>query len=658
MILDLFLRPRPARRPRLTAETAASVAVLFALMLPLLIGIVGFAVDTGEWYERQTSLQSAADAAAVAADWAGSTASVVANSAADNATASQFNFSGGANGASVTITTGSDNAGTTFTATATVSRHDFFSHVIAILPGQQSASATAVKAIVNAPVCLLLTDATGAQTAMNLDSANSDSATISGTQTATAANECGIFSDSSAGSAPNDGGTDDAIVANGSGTISGLTVGSEGYSSQEGSAKITAVSGPPGYNNVQQRGSAVPDPYSGMGDPPDSQWPTITDAAATGQSLSGLVTGATQNISGVISCNGSANSCTIQPGTYYGLSSGVTAGTLTFDSGGTTEIYGGFAPTSSVNRLTLDEGTYDITGPISGGYPSSYAVINAAGGNASQGFQISGSGGSYNFDGGFYSNSSGYTYLGSGSDTGFYNLRAPYTGGAEDAVTCNSGSEPATGAGGAFFGTGSNITFSGGTYFFDGGLAIEGSTTVTFGPGIYYIRNGDLCISSSATVTVNGATFVLEGSGANGASFTLNDSSTSTFSAPTSGCVLPANYPESAYVGSRPFDGTNGEGICGILIYQERADTATDYSSGSSSGYFNGTLYMPDAGLNFVGSGTMSYGSSNEFNLIANNLDMNGSGSLLVSTNTSYPNYTTANAQESWSPNAMPVLVQ
>src|SRR5512141_1831293 len=43
-----------------------SVAVMFALVLPVIIGFAGFGVETSYWYIKKLQLQSAADAAAYA----------------------------------------------------------------------------------------------------------------------------------------------------------------------------------------------------------------------------------------------------------------------------------------------------------------------------------------------------------------------------------------------------------------------------------------------------------------------------------------------------------------------------------------------------------------------------------------------------------------
>ncbi len=53
---------------RLVRSTGGNVAIIFALSLPVLIGAAGLGVETSYWYYRSLQLQSAADAAAYAAE--------------------------------------------------------------------------------------------------------------------------------------------------------------------------------------------------------------------------------------------------------------------------------------------------------------------------------------------------------------------------------------------------------------------------------------------------------------------------------------------------------------------------------------------------------------------------------------------------------------
>lgn len=50
-----------------SADQGGAIAVMFALMLPLIIGFAGLGIDAGLWYKDHRSMQTAADAAAVSA---------------------------------------------------------------------------------------------------------------------------------------------------------------------------------------------------------------------------------------------------------------------------------------------------------------------------------------------------------------------------------------------------------------------------------------------------------------------------------------------------------------------------------------------------------------------------------------------------------------
>ena len=169
-----------------------------------------------------------------------------------------------------------------------------------------------------------------------------------------------------------------------------------------------------------------------------------------------------------------------------------------------------------------------------------------------------------------------------------------------------------------------NITFGGGTYWFNGGLTVEGNGTVTFGPGIYYIENGNLNFMAGSHVTSNGATFVLE----NGAGYELNGGTVATnMTAPTTNCVQPSSYPNILYN-----DGTNGEGICGVLIYQVHGDTAADSVVAGATSTMNGIIYAPDGALSVTGGATIEAANSSQtFALIVNKISATGGTKVFTS---------------------------
>jgi len=145
-------------------------------------------------------------------------------------------------------------------------------------------------------------------------------------------------------------------------------------------------------------------------------------------------------------------------------------------------------------------------------------------------------------------------------------------------------------------------TGTGGTYYFENGLyMVNSNTNVTFKPGIYYILNSILWLKGSGTLVGHGVTFVLEGTSSfildsNGQSINLaapDDLTTANASTLVNGtstpandpnydpnCVEPSNFPLSTYTTTSttagvagmpigwPYDGSDGHGICGVLIYQ------------------------------------------------------------------------------------------
>lgn len=92
-----------ARLARLRRDQGGAVAIIMALVIPILVGAVGLAVEVGMWYAERRSLQTAADAAAMGAAWELNIAGGNATAAA-TADAVRNGFSA-AGGGSITVTT-------------------------------------------------------------------------------------------------------------------------------------------------------------------------------------------------------------------------------------------------------------------------------------------------------------------------------------------------------------------------------------------------------------------------------------------------------------------------------------------------------------------------------------------------------------------------
>jgi hypothetical protein len=88
----------------------------------------------------------------------------------------------------------------------------------------------------------------------------------------------------------------------------------------------------------------------------------------------------------------------------------------------------------------------------------------------------------------------------------------------------------------------------------------------------------------------------------------------------TPDCVPPASYPESAYT-----DGTDGQGICGVLIYQARTDTTADAVNEGANTTMTGIIYAAGGALTVSGGATItSSNTSDTFTLIVNTISATG----------------------------------
>jgi Flp pilus assembly protein TadG len=589
-------------RKRLACRRAAA-ALMIALSSPMLIAATGLSVDIGYWFQQQEALQSGTDAAAVAAAIADSkygytTASSIepfALAAANQATNNQFGLTSSTLTVTpITSTTESDGSTVTgFKISAQIPRGSFFSAahgvgLFGISAGTQSASATADVVTEAEPACLITTNTT----AVSSMYVNGSSQITSST--------CAFYADSTAC-----GGADaDAINADPSGQIVAPSISTSGctYANTNGGAYVGVNSGSAsdeatsGYE-VTNHGVAPADPLASMGAPP--AWPTMPTPATSGTSgyvnLSGKIGYSPQSSNGVYCAEYSAD-CTVASGNYYGLSS-MNGAEVQFNdpSTGNTNIIGGLGGYES--ELLLNAPNYFIAGPTN----ASNVVDGWAVTINTPTFTVAG--GTDEFDGGMcLDGSNAVTNFG----TGTY-MFSSYSGSASGCGTTA-----------ALDDQNSNITFAGGTYYFNGGLTVEGNGHVTFGPGIYYIENGNLNFEAGSHVTVNGATFVLE----NGAGYELNGGTVAlNMSAPTTpDCVAPASYPESQYA-----DGTDGEGICGVLIYQARGDTTADSVDAGAATTMTGIIYAPGGALTVDGGSTItSANSSDTFTLIINTISATG----------------------------------
>ncbi len=279
-----------------------------------------------------------------------------------------------------------------------------------------------------------------------------------------------------------------------------------------------------------------------------------SSGAVTSVALNDTANASFSGSGGTYYINGGANMA--NPPTTFG------AGTYYFTGTSNSGGINGVALTVSASSLSIGAGTTYLDGGL--------AITNAATTLGAGTFYIRGTtngssvvnGYAMTFNASSFSTGAGTYYFNGGvSLNGNPNMTfgqglylfSKYSGSNAAGVLDNSNSN-------------TTIVFTGGTYFFDGGFTVGANTNVTFGPGIYYVRGGNLAFTAGSKVTANGATFVLEGTASyqmNGGSQALN------LSAPTTNCVQPASYPLAAYTlpasnppatpnSYAPYDGTNG----------------------------------------------------------------------------------------------------
>ncbi len=583
---------------RRIADRRGASALVVALSLPMLLGVTGLSVDVGYWFQQQEMLQSAVDAAALAAATADAkygytTAASVkpfALAAANEASNNQF----GLNNTSLTVTAGSSttqNDGQTvtgFTVAAQIPRGSFFSpaNLPAISAGSQSASAQADVVSTQEPYCLITTNTSAAESIYANGSSQIESSS------------CSFVANSTACA----GGDSDAIAADPSAQIVSPSISTAGctYANTNGGAYVgvnsgSAANGVSSGYQVNNHAAAASDPLASMGSPPT--WPTMPTPGTGYPSIASDIGYLQAGTRGGVTCGNYNANCTVVSGNYSGLSN-ANAANLQFNvpAGGTTNIIGGFGGNQNVG-LVLNAANYFFAGATSAsGTVTGWAMqINTPS------FTVAG--GTDYFDGGMYLDGSGtVTTFGSGT----YMFSA-YSGG-----------------GAALDDENSNMTFTGGTYWFNGGLKVEGNGSVTFGPGIYYVENGNLTFMAGSHVTVNGATFVLE----NGAGFQFDGGTVAeNLTAPSSNCVQPSSYPNVLYT-----DGTDGEGICGVLVYQARNDSTADAVNEGANTTMTGIIYAPDVSLSVTGGASIaSANSSQTFAMIVNTLSATGGTKILTS---------------------------
>lgn len=172
---------RAAKRlvDRFRANSRGNIAIMSALVLPVVIGAFGLGTETGSWYLTQRSEQSAADSAAIAA---------ATNAGSDFATeakavSAQYGFADGAGGVTVTATDGQacpSGGSTCYKVVVTKSMPLMLASIVGFhgdttvggAPAKiVTATALAVQAIAPRPYCVLALASSGASPALRTNGA-------------------------------------------------------------------------------------------------------------------------------------------------------------------------------------------------------------------------------------------------------------------------------------------------------------------------------------------------------------------------------------------------------------------------------------------------------------------------------------------------------
>ena len=563
-------------------------------MAPVLIGFAALAVDGGYWIGTQEALQSQANAGAISAVRA-ETYGLTSTTAIDAvAQTNALQANSDVPTATVATTLSAGSAKVTSRNGAPV----YLARALGVKDFTLGATATAGGAPINETVngCLIAFSTSAAEAIYVTGGAS-----IVG-------NNCGVISNSTASSSSN--GQNNAIVAEPSAQIIAPEIMAAGgiYADTNGKAYIGAGTGKTGV--VEQNGSPAADPLASMGnapplpampaDPPNG---TATNISSSGQSFG--YSPWTQSWGG---CTDSSGDCYVNAGNFNGFNVSIHSfefrtGTST-PNGNSVFTITGMVDVGTYGPSDMQAGTYYLSGASTNGTISNYALeTNVPSFSIADGSTVYLNGGAdlHGYQGSPFTIGSGFYYFDAAS--------------GQDAFTANV----------------PDLQFDGGTYIFNGPVNISAADNVSFGPGIYIFANGNLTVGGGASITSNGATFVF----IDGAGFSFNGGSQGIdMVAPSTNCVPPSQYPETKYAQASPFDGTNGQGICGIVFYQARNDAAVDSLAGSASIGIDGVIYAPATNLSLSGDASISAGPSSGtgpgLGILVNTIALTGSASVTL----------------------------
>jgi hypothetical protein len=483
---------------RLLRDEAGTNLVLFAVLMPVLVGIAGLGTEGGLWLYTQQALQGAADSAAISAARAyGISSSANITTQAEAVTASN-GFVNGTNGVTVAVNRPPTSGTQTSTQNAievvvTKSLNPLFSSLWFSKPFNITSVAVAI-----APPeqCVLALDGTaGGAISLILG------AVINVTG-------CGVFSDSDATGGGLFGGGSIYLLL---GWINPNPTANSGPTGVVGTVDDVCC----GINPTPTTGDPkIQDPYANYTTPvptPPGTYtpPTPPSPACTTPPSNPVKTKVTllssKNYCGPITVDSGGQLIASSNDTFTGGIIVDALGTLTFNSGGTYNLKGGI---TSSGTVTLGSATYKLEGSTTTPCGTASLGICVTGGQLT-----SNSGGTYNVNGGI-TVSGGAVTLGSGTYT--------VQGGTSQAITV----------------TGGTITVNPGTYTLygntagsttEGGISVSGGGTLTSNPGTYTMTLTGGTSVNGGTVTFGSGTFTMSQLTETNSTVTLNASSGGTY---------------------------------------------------------------------------------------------------------------------------------
>jgi Flp pilus assembly protein TadG len=387
---------------RFRADQSGNYLVMMALLMPVLVGFVGFGTDYALWIYTHQTAQAAAESAAVSAATAANNFTVEAQ-----AVTATYGFVDGSNGVTVTVNQPPQSGGHTTTSGAVeviVQRTQTPIFSAAVWSSRQVSVSGRAVAVGGGAGCVL-----------TLDKTASGALTVQGSAQVALAG-CNLNDNSSSGT---------ALSIGGSGSLSALGVGIVGNLS--GSSNITAT------NGIMTGVAATKDPYASASFPSFSGCDQTNLTVKTDTSISHGV------YCGGISINAGAT-LTLGPGIYYLDQGGLSmAGNSTITGTGVTLV---FTSSTGNNWATADIGgnaVVNLTAPTSG--PTAGIVLfGDRNMDAGTTFKLGG-GGSQTFGGAVYLPKAALTYSGGASTSnGCTQIIADsvtFTGNSNLAINCS-----------------------------------------------------------------------------------------------------------------------------------------------------------------------------------------------------------------------------